>query len=112
MLLRCHGIGADSQQIRHQFGGAVIGIPEMLRCAKQFGLKARIGASKWGRLATMPLPAIAVLQDGGFLLLGKATEDKILLQRPLAPRPATMTRAEFEAIWDGRLILATRRASL
>ena len=40
MLLRLNGIGADPEQIRHRFGSATIGIPEMLRCAKEFGLKA------------------------------------------------------------------------
>ena len=38
MLLRLLGIGANIEQIRHRFGGVRIGIPEMLRCAKEFGL--------------------------------------------------------------------------
>src|SRR6201981_1960921 len=29
-----------------------------------------------------------------------------------APRPTLMTRAEFEAGWDGRLVLMTKRAAL
>ena len=36
VLLRLNGIGADPEEIRHRFGGAAIGIPEMLRCAKEF----------------------------------------------------------------------------
>jgi subfamily B ATP-binding cassette protein HlyB/CyaB len=52
------------------------------------------------------------LRDGGFLLLGKAGEYKILVQEPDVPRPKLMTRAELEAIWDGRLVLMTRRARL
>ena len=40
-LLRFHGIGADQEQIRHQCGGVAIGVPEMLRVAKAFGLKTR-----------------------------------------------------------------------
>jgi subfamily B ATP-binding cassette protein HlyB/CyaB len=112
MLLRCHGIGAEAPQIRHQFGGAAIDIPEMLCCAKQFGLKARVRATNWPRLEATPLPGIAALRDGGFLLIGRTTEDKILLQRPYAARPEMVTRAEFESIWDGRIILMARRASL
>jgi VCBS repeat-containing protein len=46
------------------------------------------------------------------LILGKAGEDKIIVQSPLEPRPALMTRAEFEAVWDGRLVLMTKRAAL
>ena len=52
------------------------------------------------------------MRDGGFLLLGKVSEDKILVQAPDSQRPALMTRAELEAAWDGRLVLMTRRARL
>jgi subfamily B ATP-binding cassette protein HlyB/CyaB len=112
MLLRVHGISADPAQIRHQFGLPEIGIAEMLCCAKNLGLKARVYATKWRRLANTPLPGIAVLRDGSFLILGRAGHDKIVVQSPLSPRPALMTQAELEAIWDGRIILMTRRAGL
>jgi subfamily B ATP-binding cassette protein HlyB/CyaB len=112
MLVRCHGIGVDSAQIRHRCGTATVGITEMLRCAKELGLKARASATKWERLPSTPLPAIAALRDGGFLILGKAGEDKVLIQKPTSPRPEAMTRAQFEAVWDGRLILMARRANL
>ena len=110
-LLRLQGIAADPAQIKHRFGGAAIGTAEMLRCAREFGLKARTYSTKWSRLQTTPLPGIAPLRDGGFLLLAKAGEDKVLVQRPGA-RPELLTQAELEAIWDGRLVLMTRRAGL
>ncbi|MGY8661344.1 type I secretion system permease/ATPase [Bradyrhizobium sp. UFLA05-109] len=112
ILLRCHGIAADPEQIRHRMGTARIGVTEILRCAKEFGLKARSQRSSWNRLGVTPLPGIAVLRDGSFLILGKVIEDKLLVQRPLSPRPEAMTQAELEAIWDGDIILMTRRASL
>ena len=84
----------------------------MLRCAKEFGLKARSYRSNWPRLLKTPLPAIAVLRDGTFLLLGKASKDQVLVQNPLMPRPAFMSRAEFEAAWDGQLVLMAGRAAL
>src|ERR1700738_1387307 len=111
-LLRFNGIGADAEQIRHRFGGSPIGIAEMLRAAKDFGLKARARATSWARLPSTPLPAIAALRDGGFLFLGKVGDDKALVQTFGAPRPSLMTRQEFEAVWDGRLVLMTRRAGL
>ena len=107
-LLHFHGIGADAEQLRHQFGTNAIGVPEILRCARDLGLKARAYRSKWDRLATTPLPGIAVLRDGSFLLLGKAGEDKVIVQFPAESRPRMMTQAELEAIWDGELILMTR----
>src|SRR6266536_3975498 len=112
LLLRVHGVPAEAEQIRHRLGKRAIGVTEMLRCAKEFGLKVRTYRTKWSRLVSTPLPGIAVLRDGGFLLLGKASEDKVLVQRPLSSRPELMTREELEWIWDGRLVLMARRASL
>jgi subfamily B ATP-binding cassette protein HlyB/CyaB len=111
LLLRFHGVGADPEQIRHHFGDA-IGVPEMLRCAKQFGLKARTFRSSWQRLSKTPLPGIAMLSDGSYLIVGKASDDQILVQNPLLSRPILMSRAEFEAVWDGRLLLMAGRAGL
>jgi ATP-binding cassette, subfamily B, bacterial HlyB/CyaB len=112
MLLRFHGVGADPAQIRHQSGTATIGTVDMVRCAREFGLKARELKTNWARLANTPLPAIAVLKDGGFLLLGKVGEDKVVVQSTKTPRPELMTKEDLEAVWDGRLVLMTRRANL
>jgi subfamily B ATP-binding cassette protein HlyB/CyaB len=112
MMLRFQGLGVNPEQIRHQFGNVTIGLPEMLRCAKAFGLKARVSATTWARLPATPMPALAALRDGGFLLLGKVAEDKVIVLEPGHPRPIVMAQAEFEASWDGRLLLMTKRASL
>jgi ATP-binding cassette, subfamily B, bacterial HlyB/CyaB len=111
LLLRFHGIGADPAQISHRFGSN-IGVPEMLRCAKEFGLKARAYQSNWQRLTKTPLPGIAVLRDGRYLILGKASEEQVLVQNPSSARPILMSRTEFEAVWNGQLVLMTARAGL
>jgi ATP-binding cassette, subfamily B, bacterial HlyB/CyaB len=111
-MLRMLGLGADPAQIRHRFSALPIGVPEMLLCAKELGLKARERRVDWERLQNMPLPAIAARRDGSFLLLGKVGEDKALVQAAYAPRPSMMTRAEFEEACDGRVVLMTRRAGL
>jgi subfamily B ATP-binding cassette protein HlyB/CyaB len=111
-LLQFQGVAADREQIRHRLGTAKIGAPDMLRCAKDLGLKARAYRTDWSRLARTPLPAIAALRDGGFMVVAKAAEDKVLVQSPRASRPALMTRDELLAVWDGGLIVMTRRAGL
>ncbi|MGA2045987.1 MAG: type I secretion system permease/ATPase, partial [Roseiarcus sp.] len=112
LLLRFHGIAADPQQIRHRFGGAEVGITEMLRCSKEFELKARAVDSHWAQLARMSLPAIAQRRDGGFFILGKVSATSALIQDPAVGRPQELARADFEAQWNGRLLLMARRASL
>src|SRR6478672_6057958 len=67
------GVAADPGQIRHRPGTDKIGVAEMLRCAKDLGLKARAYRTDWSRLARTPLPAIAALRDGGFLVVAQAT---------------------------------------
>jgi len=111
-LFQLLGIGVDPQQVRHSFGEIPIGVPEMLRYARQTGLKARVLKTTFARLATTPLPGIAVLRDGGYVLLGKAGDGKVLVLAPLAQRPQLMTQAEFEALWDGRIVIVARRAGL
>jgi ATP-binding cassette, subfamily B, bacterial HlyB/CyaB len=111
-LLRLHGIGAERAQLSHRFGVRTVGVAEMLRCAKDFGLKARTYRTSWTRLAKTPLPGIAVLRDGSFLLIGKVGGDKAIVIPPQSQRPALMSRGEFEAVWDGQLVLMTRRVGL
>src|SRR6516162_557602 len=112
IMLRLQGIGADPAQLRHRVGHRAVGVSEMLRCAKELGLKARSYKTKWTRLPSTPLPGIAVLRDGDFIVLGKVGEDKAIVQSPHASSPSLMTRDELEAIWDGHLVLMTRRSGL
>jgi subfamily B ATP-binding cassette protein HlyB/CyaB len=111
-MLRSQGVGVDADQIRHQFSGRLIGVAEMIRCVKALGLKARAVKTDWARLEHTPLPAIAALRDGSFLLLGRRGDDQILVQVPNAPRPAMMSRGELEAAWGGQLVLMAKRAAL
>jgi subfamily B ATP-binding cassette protein HlyB/CyaB len=111
-MLRFQGIGADPAQLRHRLGHGAVGVPEMLRCAKELGLKARSYKTSWTRLASTPMPGIAVLRDGGFVVIGKVGEDKAIVQSPKSPQPSLMTRDEFEALWDGQLVLMTPRRGL
>jgi ATP-binding cassette, subfamily B, bacterial HlyB/CyaB len=112
MVLRFHAVAADPAQIRHQLGMVPVGVSEMVRTARQFGLKARVRTTSWSRLAHTPMPAIAALRDGGFLILGKVAGDRAMVQSPTAARPEMMNRSDLEAVWDGRIVMMSRRAGL
>ncbi|MBX9829303.1 MAG: type I secretion system permease/ATPase [Xanthobacteraceae bacterium] len=112
LILRFHEIAVDPSQIRHQYAQSGFGATEILRCAKSLGLKARLHETDWPRLARTPLPALAEYRDGTFVVLAKVVDDKALVQDPRTGRPQLVGRAEFEAHWNGRLILIARRASL
>src|SRR6185369_7018218 len=89
-----------------------IGVAEMLRCAKQLKLKARAVREDWAGLLKLPLPAIVERRTGGFIIVGKLSDEGALVQDPDANRPQVLKRAEFEADWTGRIVLMARRASL
>src|ERR1700722_1703788 len=106
LFLRLQGVDAAFDQIRERCGTATVGVRAMLRCAGQLGIGARLRTTRWKRLVGMRLPAIASLRDGGFLLLGRADDNGALVMYPSARHPQLITRAEFEAIWDGRVVSA------
>ncbi|MCS3501763.1 subfamily B ATP-binding cassette protein HlyB/CyaB [Bradyrhizobium japonicum] len=111
MMLRFNGLAIDPERIRHQFG-TLIRVAEILRCAKELGLKARVVRTNWSGLSGLPMPALALLREDKFLIFGKATADRVIALEPGRPQPVAMSQMELEALWDGAVILMTRRASL
>ncbi len=111
LVLRFLGLPADPEQIAHRYGRD-FGVDEILRCAKELKVKARAIDSDWERLGKTALPAIAVRHDGGFFIIGKLTDTSLLVHDPVTGKPESISREQFEAIWNGRLVLMTRRAGL
>src|SRR5215469_13292147 len=110
--LQMLGLPADPAEITHQSGKRALDETDLLRAARRFAVKARAHASRFEHLATTPLPALAALKDGGWLVLGRVGEDKVLVLDPRSARPELLVRADFTERWTGRLILLTRRAAL
>jgi len=67
----------------------LIGIPDMLRCVKEHGLKPRTEVTNWSGLLRTTLPAIAGLRDGGFLIAANISQDQLLIQHPASRIAAT-----------------------
>jgi subfamily B ATP-binding cassette protein HlyB/CyaB len=115
-LLRFHGLPADPATLTHQLGAgdAVATQDDLVRLARRQGLKARaVHGRGWNNLSKTPLPAIAGRVDGnGFVILAKIAEGKALIQDGRTMRPEAVSKMDFEAFWDGSLILLARRASL
>lgn len=111
MLLRFHGIAIEPQQLAHQIGNNP-GIAEMLRVAKTMQLKTRCISTTWDKLPHGALPAIAQKTDGSFFILAKCAAEQVLVHQAPHGRPQTITSAEFNELWNGKLVLMTRRATL
>lgn len=114
-MLRAYGIAADPAALAHAAGvaGEAAGSDALVRLARRQGLKARVVSGRtWDSLKRTPLPAIAGRADGGFVILARANDDKAMIQDGRTRRPEIVLRDAFETVWDGSLILLTKRASL
>ena len=90
-----------------------VDVDDVLRAAGRFPVKATVIASSIKRLAKTHLPVLAVMRSGGFAVIGKLTEDSVLvIQGTDNPQPQLMPFAAFEAEWSGRVILLAKRAEL
>jgi ATP-binding cassette, subfamily B, bacterial HlyB/CyaB len=114
LIARHFGIPADPDELARRYlaSSKVASKEDLVRVARKLGLKSRIVATRWNRLAKTPVPAIVESKDGTFLVAGRLLDGKLLVQRPTEPRPRLVERGEFEEAWSGRLVLLSRRGSL
>jgi subfamily B ATP-binding cassette protein HlyB/CyaB len=114
LLARFLGVPVSPDDIRHQLGklGKPLDTTDLLRAAKRLELKARVIDTGWDRLPRTPLPAIAPMDDGRFLIVGGLSDGKLLIQEAHETTPRLIEREVFERQWSGRLLLLARRARL
>ena len=114
ILARFHDLPADGSQLQHLFtqSGQVLSETDLLRAAKHVGLKAGVVQTKWDKLIGMPLPAMAKLVDGRYLVVAKVQGEKVLVQHGDETRPLVLSRERFEMIWTGDLLLFTKRVNV
>ncbi|MGD0633652.1 MAG: type I secretion system permease/ATPase [Beijerinckiaceae bacterium] len=113
LALHLIGIVADPARIQQEAGKPEsLGEDDLLRAAQKFPVKAKTVASSLKRLPKTPLPALALLRSGAFAVIGKVTEDGVLIQGQNDRAPRLLSFPEFEREWSGRIILLAKRAAL
>nr|WP_284676572.1 type I secretion system permease/ATPase [Vibrio sinus] len=111
-LLQFHQMPVNIEQLSREQAGQALDGEALVRMSRSLGLKSRQVHTKVQRLAKTPLPAIAELTSGEFAVLGKVTEEEILLQSGETGELSQLSPSEFEALWTGSLILMTKRAPI
>ncbi len=114
ILARFYDLPADGLQLQHLYAqsGQALSDTDLLRAAKHIGLKAGVAHMKWDKLIGMPLPAMAKLVDGRYLVVAKVHSEKVLVQHADETRPLVLSRGRFEMIWTGELLLFAKRAGI
>ncbi len=113
-MARLHGLPADPDHLSHTHAdpGKHFSEQEITLAGRDLGLKVRAHVSHWQKLQETALPAMGQHKDGHWFLIANIEEDKILIHDPLQKSPISLSRDQFEADWDGKVVLVTRRASL
>jgi len=119
LMLRFFNLPADVAQMHHDYGktDAPLDAADLVRCAKRGGLLARLAKGRWDRLGRAPLPAIAEMTDGSFVVFARLLAEpekgeRLLIHDPRFRSPELKTREEIEAAWTGRMIYLTHREAL
>jgi subfamily B ATP-binding cassette protein HlyB/CyaB len=117
LIARLHQVAAEPASLRHALGRTdsdVLEVSDLLLAAKHLGLKARRSNSSSERLSLVPLPALARLVGGRWVVLAQCDGQRVLFQDASAAssRPTIEPLEVFAAQWTGELILVASRASL
>jgi ATP-binding cassette, subfamily B, bacterial HlyB/CyaB len=107
-------IAADPFQLSHDLGlGSRAAISEdIVRAAKRVGLKSRLlKGQEIERLASVPMPAILRMKDGTYRILALRHQQEGMLRigNPLTRTMQDESPESLAAVWDGEVILVTRR---
>ena len=113
MVAGYYRIAADPAQLRHDM--ALQGRPstaeDIIRGAMRLGLKARlVSGAKAERLLSIPLPAIVSLKTGGFAIVSAGqVKGALRFIDVLNLAPREISAEDVAQLWDGRILLVTRR---
>lgn len=112
MLARFHNVAASGEQLAHEFtdGQQAFATPQLLLASRKLGLKAKRVETRLERLTQTPLPAIAADRQGGFFIIARMDQGKVLIQDPRAERPEVIDLATLEQRWSGELLLLRSEA--
>ena len=106
-------IAADPFQLSHDLGlgSRPANGEDVARAAKRIGLKSRLlKGQDIKRLASVPMPAILHMKDGAYRILALRQPDgKLRIGNPLTRTMQDESPDAVAAVWDGEVILVTRR---
>ena len=100
----------DAGQLRHQLGGAEPDLEAIVRLARRNGARAKLSHIPISRFEQAPLPAIARIQGGGFVIVAAAHEGRVLLQPADAPAEELSLDEAADRL-DDHLVLITARTA-
>lgn len=114
LIARFLEVRANPHELKHEFAAhdRRFTSADIVRAARWLGLRSRRVRAARRRLQDAVCPCIVGLDDDRFVALAAIGGDKLLIRDPCDPAPREISKTEFESMWNGELILLTRRAGL
>jgi ATP-binding cassette subfamily B protein len=121
-VARRHGLHLSSEQLvrENMLAAGEVTASEIVRCARQAGLKVEKTRLAWNSLAhaRQSLPALVQLKHGGWMVLRMLDQNSqassVVLVDPTIGEdaPLIIDRPRFEEIWAGEILLVKRNYEL
>jgi ATP-binding cassette subfamily B protein len=118
IVARHSGVHLSVPQLVHDnvLTGALVTVPQLLKCARSAKLKAKVAHLTWDELSHLKkaLPTIVTLKNGASMVLLRITggpdDTRVVLEDPNASEDALLEidRIRFEEAWSGDVILLKR----
>lgn len=114
-VARSLGVAADEDAVLSSCGlrdNRLMDTGNLLQAAKHLKLKSRKLIARPEELKDQPIPAIALMQDGSYVVIGRYDEGKIIVFDPRVGRSQAVAVEEFVKQWSGQLIALSHPWSL
>ena len=109
-LLEVLGSPANPEIIRHRSGAKIrMDATDVVRATKHFSVKSDYLTIEKKRLEKLHLPAIFIMNNGEFTIIGRGDGAHYLIQRQEDASPQLITPEQLDNLWSGQVILITRR---
>ncbi|WP_378950747.1 peptidase domain-containing ABC transporter [Pelosinus sp. sgz500959] len=114
VVARALGVMVDEETVRRTYNHSdkIMDSKDLLQTAKSLKLKAYQRFVKPEELSNQPIPAIVLMQDGSYMVIGRCEDRKIILFDPKARLSQTAAVEEFVKQWSGQLIILSQPWSL
>lgn len=129
LYCQLHNLQLDDSQIQHQFaqhdkdGAALpLGVGEVVQALHSLGFEAMLKKGKRQQVANASLPALMPTADGSLMIVGKldaagasgssAAAGSVVLQLAGDTEPRQVTLAEFDKLFAGQWIEATKSSAV
>jgi subfamily B ATP-binding cassette protein HlyB/CyaB len=105
-VARVLGVVAEEEAIRRECGldAMPMDTKDLIHAAKFLKLKTKKIMPSFNKMEEQPIPAIALMQDGSYVVLGQCKDGKIVVFNAIEGQSQVVDLTDFIKLWSGQII--------